>query len=59
MTDLCWCVHLQDHFPDRGFQSFPLGGGGGPPQETLSFWEGFFLHMDRVAINLTETPWCQ
>ena len=26
-----------------------------PPPETLSFWEGFFLHIDQVAINLPET----
>ena len=39
-----------------------LGGEGGllggtpPPQENLGLCEGFFLHIDRVAIKPTETP---
>ena len=43
----------------RGFWNEGGWGGDPPPQETLSFWEGLFLHRDRVAINLTETPWCR
>ena len=31
-------------------------GGGPPRQETLSVCEGVFLHIDRVAIKVTETP---
>ena len=36
-----------------------LGGATPPPKEALSFCEGIFLHVDRVAIKLTETPWCR
>ena len=57
---------VMQHHPKVSFREWRVGGGGGggprggtPPQETLSFCEGFFLHIDRVAIKLTETPWCQ
>ena len=57
-TSQCWRVGGGGEFRLRGGVQGGGGCGGNPPPATLSFFR-LFLHIERVTMKLTETPWRQ